>query len=332
MPQISVIVPVYNAELYLHRCIDSILSQTFPDFELILVDDGSPDQSGQICDEYAAQDPRVLVIHQKNAGVAAARNAGIEQAFSSKSNWITFVDSDDTIAPDFLKAAIDAAEKKNLDIFLGGISRICPYSEAKLFAVPEVIQNTNKSLTESDYTELLKANYIASSYCKLFKKTLIGDTRFRTGVKFGEDLQFVFDLFNKSPRCLAVPTIYYCYFEAEGSLTTHIDCKKLQDVIDTYRYLFAFSNQMGFTHNFLAFISKRWIDDLKYLQQLIVSDCMTKTEKLQRLKTLTQDKLLNQILKNSHDPYLSRYATHPLVLLCYHDYKRLRNRVKGKSK
>ena len=94
MPQISVIVPVYNTEKYLHRCIDSILAQTFTDFELLLIDDGSTDNSGTICDEYATKDSRVRVFHKKNGGVSSARNLGVDNA---KGEWVTFVDSDDCV-------------------------------------------------------------------------------------------------------------------------------------------------------------------------------------------------------------------------------------------
>lgn len=117
MALISVIVPVYNVEKYIHRCIDSILSQTFTDFELILVDDGSPDQCPQICDRYAEQDSRIHVIHQKNGGLSAARNAGIDWAFAnSKSQWLTFVDSDDWVHPELLERLYDAALEKRVNI------------------------------------------------------------------------------------------------------------------------------------------------------------------------------------------------------------------------
>lgn len=106
MPKISVIVPVYKAEAYLHSCIDSILSQSFSDYEIILVDDGSPDNSGAICEEYAARDPRIAVIHQKNQGQAAARNHALARA---KGEWICFVDSDDLIHPQMLQHLYDAA-------------------------------------------------------------------------------------------------------------------------------------------------------------------------------------------------------------------------------
>ena len=92
MPELSIIVPVYKVEPYLPKCIDSILAQTFSDFELILIDDGSPDRCGEICDEYAARDDRVVVIHRENRGVSAARNAGLDAA---RGEYIGFVDSDD---------------------------------------------------------------------------------------------------------------------------------------------------------------------------------------------------------------------------------------------
>jgi len=105
-PFISFIVPVYNVEDYLHECVDSIIGQTCGDWELILIDDGSPDRCPQICDEYAAKDNRIKVIHQRNAGVAAARNAGLDAA---QGEWIWFVDSDDWIvreAVEILKSRI----------------------------------------------------------------------------------------------------------------------------------------------------------------------------------------------------------------------------------
>ena len=110
MPKISVIVPVYNVEAYLKRCVDSILAQTYTDFELILVDDGSPDNCPAMCDEYALQDRRVKVIHQQNGGLSAARNAGIDWGFqNSNSEWFSFVDSDDCVHPKYLEALLNAA-------------------------------------------------------------------------------------------------------------------------------------------------------------------------------------------------------------------------------
>lgn len=131
MPKISVIVPVYRAEKFIRDCLDSILSQTFGDFELILVDDGSPDGSGKICDEYAAREERVSVIHQTNQGQAAARNHALAQAVGE---WICFVDSDDLIHPQMLERLLEAAEAEEAQISM------CPMLEAT--EVPETFWTT----------------------------------------------------------------------------------------------------------------------------------------------------------------------------------------------
>ena len=118
MPKISAIVPVYKAEAYLKDCVDSILSQSFSDFEIILVDDGSPDNCGALCDAYAAAESRISVIHQENQGQAAARNHAMEQA---KGEWICFVDSDDMIHPQMLQVLYDAAQQSGADIAVCGM-------------------------------------------------------------------------------------------------------------------------------------------------------------------------------------------------------------------
>jgi glycosyltransferase involved in cell wall biosynthesis len=122
-PKISVVIPVYNVEKYLHRCVDSVLKQTFRDFEIILVNDGSQDQSGAICDEYVEKDNRIKVIHKKNARVSAARNDGIKMA---KGKYISFVDSDDWIEPDMFRDMIQKAEEFRLDFAM------CDYKKKSL--------------------------------------------------------------------------------------------------------------------------------------------------------------------------------------------------------
>jgi len=115
LPKISVVIPVYNVENYLKRCLDSVLNQTFQDFEIILIDDGSQDKSGKICDEYAKKDKRIKVIHKKNARVSAARNDGIKMA---KGKYVSFIDSDDWIEPEMYQEMINKVEKFNLDFIM----------------------------------------------------------------------------------------------------------------------------------------------------------------------------------------------------------------------
>ena len=119
-PKISVIVPVYNAEKYLHRCIDSILSQTFTDFELLLINDGSNDGSGAICDEYAAKDSRVRVFHKENCGVSSARNLGI---VNSTAEFVVLIDSDDWFALDTLEVLLKEQKKYDADCVVFGFTQ-----------------------------------------------------------------------------------------------------------------------------------------------------------------------------------------------------------------
>lgn len=115
LPKISVIIPVYNVENYLHRCVDSVLNQTFQDFEIILIDDGSKDNSGKICDDYAQKDERIKVIHKKNARVSAARNDGIKMA---NGKYLSFIDSDDWIEPEMYQEMLNKAEEFKLDFIM----------------------------------------------------------------------------------------------------------------------------------------------------------------------------------------------------------------------
>lgn len=125
MAKISIIVPVYKVENYIRRCVDSILAQTFTDFELILVDDGSPDNCGKICEEYAKKDERIVVIHKENGGLSDARNAGIDWSLkTSNSRWITFIDSDDWIHPNYLEFLYRAAKNTNCKISICGYNEI----------------------------------------------------------------------------------------------------------------------------------------------------------------------------------------------------------------
>ena len=128
MAVISVIVPVYKVERYLKRCVDSILDQTFRDFELILVDDGSPDQCGEICEKYAKKDKRIIVLHRENGGLSAARNTGLDWIFAnSNSIYVTFIDSDDWVHPQYLEILLSVIESNKVAVSVGQFQRVNEY-------------------------------------------------------------------------------------------------------------------------------------------------------------------------------------------------------------
>lgn len=186
MPKISVIVPVYNTEKYLHRCIDSILAQTFSDFELLLIDDGSKDNSGRICDEYAAKDSRIRVFHKKNGGVSSARNLGLDNALGE---WVTFVDSDDWVAVRYLENLHGHS--------LNGVDLVFSYATID-DGVHSRKENYPACLVKSNnLDEIFIKNDIAwhtSPWAKLYKMDLINSNKlkFIENVHIGEDLIFLY--------------------------------------------------------------------------------------------------------------------------------------------
>lgn len=185
-PQISVIVPIYKAEKYLRKCIDSILAQTFTDFELLLIDDGSPDNSGRICDEYAEKDSRIRVFHKENGGVSSARNVGLDNA---RGEWIAFVDADDWVSENYLEQ--DFATKANL-IQLGYniVSENGKLTRSYRFKEKEL---TEKKLIYRYFVQ--KRNN--ALWDKFFSRDLISEQRFDENVAVGEDFLFMLSLICK---------------------------------------------------------------------------------------------------------------------------------------
>ena len=220
MPTISIIVPVYKVESYLSRCIDSILAQTFSDFSLILVDDGSPDGCGQICDRYAATDRRIHVIHQKNGGTSAARNAGIERALHREdSGWITFVDSDDWIHVNYLKVLYENA------VFTGSDCSVVGYFEEHdaICLKPIVYKETPATVITPD--ELYGRVFdfqdvkipVIAPWGKLFKKELFEDIRFPVGKKFEDRFTVYKPVFRCRTVSVSPQPLYHYYLRANSA-------------------------------------------------------------------------------------------------------------------
>jgi len=184
---ISVIVPVYNEEKYLRACVDSILAQTFRDFELILVDDGSTDNSSLICDDYAEKDYRVKVIHQKNGGVSSARNRGLDIA---NGEYVTFIDSDDWVLSDYLENLNARAAASKCDLITSGL--IWWYNDVKHDA--DTLENVDimDLSVESDLIRIISQKQMTSPVCKLYKLAIIKkyDLSFDIKIAFGEDRDF----------------------------------------------------------------------------------------------------------------------------------------------
>ena len=212
--KISVIVPVYNVEKYLHRCVDSILAQTYQNIEIILVDDGSTDNSSLICDEYEKQDSRVKVIHKVNGGLSSARNAGIEAATG---DYIGFIDSDDYITEDMYLCLYSRIKEDCSSIANCMYVRAFDSGETIPSKVPHT---TDEDILSQDYLEELLLHIGDVSVCtKLFPRKLIGDLRFDVG-KSNEDLLFMIQILKNIQGIKFVGKLGYYYYVRENSITT----------------------------------------------------------------------------------------------------------------
>ena len=187
MALISVIVPVYNAEKTLRRCVDSILSQEFQDFELLLIDDGSKDESPAICDEYAKKDIRVRVFHKKNGGVSSARNLCLDYA---NGDWITFIDADDEVSNGYLSDISRHSE----DVIIKGYKKRFGKTIIESLSTQDIITNSFLDFVSSYITSSL----LRGPVYKFYKKNILNNLRFLTDMKIGEDAWFVF---NYLARC-----------------------------------------------------------------------------------------------------------------------------------
>ena len=213
---ISVIVPVYNSEQTLHRCIDSILGQTYRNFELLLINDGSKDRSGEICDEYARKDSRVKVFHKENGGVSSARNVGLNNA---RGEWVMFCDSDDTIMP----YALETTNESTCDLVVMG--SMCIPSQVII-----QIKWTSNNVTQRDfgdfYIKNMESPLLNAPWGKLFKRIKITENHlsFDENLHFGEDSIFVKQYFTHIKNVDISDYIGYLYYEDGQTYKKYSKC------------------------------------------------------------------------------------------------------------
>lgn len=220
MTSISIIVPIYNMEKLMHKCIDSILTQTFKDFELLLIDDGSTDRSAMICDEYQHKDPRIKVYHKSNGGLSDARNYGLERATGK---YTIFVDPDDWVDSSGLDKLYERAEKEDADITICDLYREDEYSRHYMKQQPT-------ALNSKDVLEELFQNIGGFTVNKLIKRELYGrfHVQYPVGIYGCEDQYVMAQFFLHDIRIAYEPVAFYHYMYNSASLTRHYDEKTYQ--------------------------------------------------------------------------------------------------------
>lgn len=219
-PLISLIVPVYKVEKYIRRCVDSLINQTYKNLQIILVDDGSPDQSGAICDEYAKLDSRVMVIHKENGGVSSARNVGLDNA---SGEYIGFIDADDYVDVDMYEVLYNNLNSCDADISMG----IYALQNSSGEFIPHYNGDSIEVLDKAQAIEemLRQVKYTCSLCDKLFSADLVGGTRFDENISHNEDLLFVYQLMKNAGKAVYMPKpmYYYCNNEQSASRVAFSD-------------------------------------------------------------------------------------------------------------
>ena len=324
MPQVSVIVPVYNVEKYIHRCVDSILDQTFRDFELILVDDGSPDNCGAICDEYAAKDSRVRVIHQANGGLSAARNAGIDWAFAnSNSEWLTFIDSDDWVHLDYLKCLYEAV------ITYGVLLSQCGAQPVRT----ESVENNNGApiFRLVSPSEIFGHSGAGVAMRKLIHKSLIKDVRFQLG-KLHEDDYTTYKFVFATEKVVDIQNADFYYYRIR------------EDSIMHSSYSLRRLDAIQASDDQLTFFKKNHIRDMElYVAKMFIGNIVGQYKNCKKLDFKNKTKTL-QWLRRKLVGLLWRYGrvlqlspknapavyetAFPLAMWCYWTFKVIIRKIK----
>ena len=210
---ITIVVPVYKVEEYLARCVDSIINQTYKDFELLLVDDGSPDNCGKMCDEYAEKDKRIFVIHQKNGGLSAARNTGINWFYEqNRSDYITFVDSDDWLHPEYLRTLMSGITETNLKI------SVCNYKRVTGEIPHENYENAEYELTTPEDFLVNHSWQYNYAWGKLYHKSVFDDVRYPVGKNF-EDTFTTYKVLHKCEKIAYTDLPLYYYLRNETGIS-----------------------------------------------------------------------------------------------------------------
>ena len=287
LPCISIVIPTYNAGKYIKKCIQSIINQTYSDFEVIIVNDGSTDDTKAICEKFAELDSRINLISTENKGAGSARNTGISKA---KGRYISFIDSDDYVCRDYYARMYEMIEKGNADIAEGHYKRVSGYDE-------DIFTNTGKKEEYSNIEKLLilygenEVEYINSVIVtnKLYRKELFNDVKFPTN-RIIDDEFIMYKLLYNSKKIVATPDIMYAYVQSEESvMRASFKEKRVHDTLDVYDEVYEFFKDKGNDE----LIEKILIRYLGYGIEL--------TQKTSRSKEITDKNRVYEYIKNKFE-------------------------------
>ncbi len=337
MDKISLIVPVYNVEKYLNKCLDSILKQTYHNLEIILIDDGSTDSSPKICDKYALKDSRIKVFHESNKGLSATRNLGIKY---SSGKYISFIDSDDVLTEDYCETLLNALKSNHCDV-----------ASVKLIMVRENGERIEPSvdITQINYaseiniyskSEILKEVLLRHSFknyvcTKLYNRKLFTNCQFKENISY-EDVLFTYEMSKKINKIAYVNKECYMYLKRKNSITATCSEKNLNDFLDValYRYQDVQKNYPKYeVYNLYALLESIISISVKYV--IAERKYQTVAEKSNIIFDIIDKSLQDQNLETKLLPFLNNSQKSCLYLILYNRelfYNFLEKRQKMKRK
>lgn len=307
MLELSIIVPVYKVENYLSKCIDSILRQEFANFELILVDDGSPDRCGIICDEYAAKDSRIKVIHQNNQGVSAARNSALNIASGT---YLTFVDSDDWIDREMYKVMIQCAKETKADVVICGVNY---FNDSGKFIRSDLIREATIEKEELLADLYGTPNPIGGAcWNKVFLSSKIKDVRFRKNLTMAEDWVYLFECFKYCNLGYQLPKAFYNVTERLDSATRKNEVQAIYDIVFGGKYsLLLLARE--YSKNLEKYATDKYLDDcIRYSNLLRIAGVKSKQPYRWKFVKIRL-KMIKILLKAYCDKLLSKAKIHGYI-------------------
>lgn len=305
MDLVSIIVPVYNVEQYLMRCVDSIRRQTYQNLEIILVDDGSPDRCPEMCDEIAAMDPRVKVVHKVNGGLGFARNSGLDVATGE---YVTFIDSDDWISEDHIENLYRAAKDTGSDAAIGTHTAVTSAGEVrrriiqiepKVYEGAAVRDEIVLPMIGTDPASQKDMVLSASSCMKLYRLDVIEKEkiRFRSEREaVAEDMYFNVDFFCKAKRAVVIDVAGYYYFENLESISRSYNPLRFDRTIRFYEVLKEQAEEYGLDKDVDFRIKRTFLVKIRVLLRLIVTADLSPKAKYQEIRRIIRHKLVRETL------------------------------------
>lgn len=315
--RVSVIIPIYNVEKYIDCCINSVISQTYKNIEIILVDDGSPDNCPAICDEYAKNDGRIKVIHKENQGLGEARNTGI---YSATGDYIFFVDGDDYVKSDMISTCVLFAEKYGADVVHFGFLYVSdnqktlktchPKSKKEFYCGAEIESVVIPSLI-GNVSAKHEITDMCFSFCSMMiKRTILTDANFKCASEreiISEDFYSILDFYKNVKSCAIVSEPFYCYRQNPSSLSHLYREDRLEKNNEFFVKCSAFLEEKGYSENIIDGISRAYLGNLiGYMKQLVF--CQDKAVCKEKLKIISSDEIFKKAYKKHNKKSFSFLA------------------------